>query len=375
MVATGEGMAVPTPPTRGNSSHQHHLQLYVQYVSGGRNSRRYLPKKREVFFFMATESKQIDGVVDDPENGGLKSGPCLIAGFHALSCTSPSYYNPYRGGNKNTLSVDMVRLSLTFKGDRGEWLSRKGAQLTDCDEMNAWTSKIRPGGWYELWSFSLGDSSVALGIGFMEPSCKVNMHRGFLEFNPNKVGGDKRFHGLLKTLGTCVSKARLKRFDLAYDIPVSRYDCRLTKDRRMYKSVISNGITEYLGVKNTPAYVKVYDKAAELHLDTDKVQLTRVEMTCDGEWTAEQVEEHWPQVHAWHSESGTKDYIRVIGIMLAEKAERNEDVETLINMLGRSSRPKVREYLRTPLVRLPEGAAALVLAEAHGWCDAVVGSM
>ena len=72
---------------------------------------------------MATESKQIDGVVDDPENGGLKSGPCLIAGFHALSCTSPSYYNPYRGVNKNTLSVDMVRLSLTFKGDRGEWLS------------------------------------------------------------------------------------------------------------------------------------------------------------------------------------------------------------------------------------------------------------
>lgn len=91
---------------------------------------------------MATESKQIDGVVDDPENGGLKSGPCLIAGFHALSCTSPSYYNPYRGVNKNTLSVDMVRLSLTFKGDRGEWLSRKGAQLTDCDEMSAAQSSI-----------------------------------------------------------------------------------------------------------------------------------------------------------------------------------------------------------------------------------------
>ena len=132
---------------------------------------------------------------------------------------------------------------------------------------------------------------------------------------------------------------------------------------------------EYTIVTNVPEGQECYDKAAELHLDTDKVQLTRIEMTCDGEWTAEQVEEHWPQVHAWHSESGTKDYIRVIGIMLAEKAERNEDVETLINMLGRSSRPKVREYLRTPLVRLPEGAAALVLAEAHGWCDAVVGSM
>lgn len=114
------------------------------------------------------------------------------------------------------------------------------------------TSKIRPGGWYELWSFALGGSSVALGIGFMEPSCKVNIHKGFIEFNPNKVAGDKRFHGLLKTLGTCVSKARLKRFDLAYDIPVSRYDCRLSKDRRMYKSVISNGITEYLGSRTRP---------------------------------------------------------------------------------------------------------------------------
>ena len=191
---------------------------------------------------MSGESKQIDEDENGPENGGMKSGPCLIAGFHALNDISPSYYNPYRGSNKGTLSVDMVRLSLTFRGDRGEWLSRKGAQLTDCDEMSAWTSKIRPGGWYELWSFALGGSSVALGIGFMEPSCKVNMHKGFIEFNPNKVAGDKRFHGLLKTLKTCVSKARLKRFDLAFDIPVSRYGCRLSKDRRMYKSVISNGI-------------------------------------------------------------------------------------------------------------------------------------
>lgn len=41
-----------------------------------------------------SESKQIDGTENGPENGGMKSGPCLIAGFHALSCTSPSYYNP-----------------------------------------------------------------------------------------------------------------------------------------------------------------------------------------------------------------------------------------------------------------------------------------
>ena len=102
------------------------------------------------------EIKQTDGVADGHENGGLKSGPCLIAGFHALSCTSPSYYNPYRGSNKNTLSVDMVRLSLTFKGDRGEWLSRKGAQLTDCDEMTAWTAKsARKSSFATRWATTL----------------------------------------------------------------------------------------------------------------------------------------------------------------------------------------------------------------------------
>lgn len=92
----------------------------------------------------------------------------------------------------------MVRLKLSFINGKGEWLSTH-AQTFDCDSMSAWTSKIRPGGWYELWSFDLGDSSVALGIGFMEPSCKVNMNRGFIEFNPNKVAGDKRFWRLLES--------------------------------------------------------------------------------------------------------------------------------------------------------------------------------
>lgn len=119
MVATGEGMAVPTPPTRGSSSHQHHLKLYVQYVSGGRNSRRYLPKKREVFFYM--ESKQIDGVVDDPENGGLKSGPCLIAGFQPLTVVHPSYWNAYKTESGATFSIDMVRLKLSFIYGKGEF--------------------------------------------------------------------------------------------------------------------------------------------------------------------------------------------------------------------------------------------------------------
>ena len=301
---------------------------------------------------------------EENQTGGMKSGPCLIAGFHALSDTHPSYWNPYHTDSGSIFSVDMVRLRLSFMSGKGEWLSEH-AQTFDCDSMSAWTSKIRPGGWYELWSFAIGDSSVALGIGFMEPSCKVNMNRGFVEFNPNKVAGDKRFWRLLEKLAPCVSHASLKRYDLAYDLPNRRIDCRLSKDRRMYKSVISNGITEYLGVKNTAGYVKVYDKAAEMNLTG---ALTRIELTCDGEWDAAQVVAHWPQVHAWKSDAGTKDWVRMVGIMLAEKAERGEEVETLINMLGRGSRPKVREFLRTPLVELPPDCAAAAVSEARGWC-------
>lgn len=65
---------------------------------------------------MSGESKQIDEDENSPRTAGMEIRPCLIAGFHALSCTSPSYYNPYRGVNKNTLSVDMVRLSLYLQG-------------------------------------------------------------------------------------------------------------------------------------------------------------------------------------------------------------------------------------------------------------------
>ena len=305
-----------------------------------------------------------------PPNPDVKFGSCLIAGFHQKSGTSPSYWNVYRTPNGESFSIDMVRLRLSFMSGKGEWLSEH-AQTFDCDEMSAWTSKIRPGGWYELWSFKLGDSSVALGIGFMEPSCKVNMNRGFIEFNPNKVAGDKRFWRLLEKLAPCVSRAELKRFDLAFDVPRDRHDCRLSKDRRIYKAVISNGITEYLGVKNTPGYVKVYDKAAEMKLSG---VLTRIELTCDGEWDGAQVVGHWPQVHRWSPElvddapPRSQGWLRAMGMLLAERAEHNEEIETFVSMLDWYQKKHARDFLRTGFVAFDDGCAAAAVDEARSWC-------
>ena len=311
----------------------------------------------------------ISGGCDTPENGHaagaapLETRLCLIGGFHALNDITPAYWHPFAVANGDIASVDMVRLALTLTPADYEWLSAH-VETFQCDTLQEWTAKIRPGGWHRLDTFELGDSSLTLGLGLFEPNNRLNTSKAFVEFNPNKVAGDQRFWSIVEKVSAHVSHVTLKRFDLAYDIVVDRRNCRLSKDRRMYKAVISNGITEYLGVKNTPGYVKVYDKAAEMQL---KGELTRIELTCDGEWTPQQLVTHWPQVHAWRENPEARDWVRVVGIMLAEKAERGEDIETLVNMLGRGSRPKVREYLRTPCIPLSEDIAAALTAEAGSW--------
>ena len=98
-----------------------------------------------------SESKQIDGTENGPENGGMKSGPSLIAGFQPLTVVHPSYWNAYKTESGATFSIDMVRLKLSFINGKGEWLSTH-AQTFDCDSMSAWASN---GAW----------SAVRLGAG------------------------------------------------------------------------------------------------------------------------------------------------------------------------------------------------------------------
>lgn len=58
-----------------------------------------------------------------PPNPDVKSGSCLIAGFHALTDIRPSYWNAYKAESGATFSIDMVRLKLSFINGKGEWLS------------------------------------------------------------------------------------------------------------------------------------------------------------------------------------------------------------------------------------------------------------
>lgn len=301
-------------------------------------------------------------------NGSGEIRPCLIGGFRGLTGTSPSYWNVFECIDGTRFSVDMVRLSISFRGAKsGEWVKDHGG-IFDCDDLATYAAKVKPGGWYVLYTYGFGESTAALGIGHFKPTCAIDMTRGFLEFNPNKVASDTRFWKLFERLAPYVSHAELKRFDLAYDVPRPKNKCYLNKDRRRYEAVISNGVTEYLGIKNSPGFVKVYDKAAELHLD-DGVELTRIELTCDGEWDAEKLVSQWPQVHAWTQTEATRDWVVALALALSRLAELGEEVETIVNLLGKKSRPKIRAHARGPLVELPDGAAALAIAEARSWAE------
>lgn len=317
----------------------------------------------------------------------LDSGSCLIAGILELNYHHPQYWDAYSIGDGRFASVDMVRIklrmmpggavTLTTSKDRddGGFLS-----VEYREKPNVWTAKARPGSWHEIWSWPCGDSSVTFGWGLALRYGKIDESTAFVEFNPNKVAGDPLLWRLLDAISRYACKASLVRFDLAYDIPAAKNDCHVTKDGRVYKCVIGKSMTEYLGVKNTPGYVKVYDKAAEAGLSEGP--LTRIELTCDGEWDAAKiVGKKWPQVHAWTEladdaegvSDKTKSWMRVLGLALSELANNGyHDVESLVNMLERhGARKKVREYLRDAFVVLPMAAAESCIAEAHSWCESI----
>ena len=316
--------------------------------------------------------KQSDKDADKDAEG---CAACLIGTTRCINAPLPSYFRPAQNKIFDKIeavgSVDMVRLRLRFFPDGAEWIDAH-AQVFAADDVSGWTAKVKPGGWRNMWTWTLGTSSVTCGLGLMGKSCRIDMHKGFLEFNPNKVAAAPRFAKLLGELKPWVASAELARWDLALDVPVARDSLRLSKDERNYEVIIGAGaMTEYLGRRNHSGRAKLYDKARELGAHGD---LTRVELTCDGDWDAAEVLKRWPAVHGWLAscDGQAGRTMRVLEILLAEKVARGEEVETLVHMLDKRTRAKLREAMRTAFVELPEEMAVLLLNEARSWERLVV---
>lgn len=151
------------------------------------------------------------------------------------------------------------------------------------------------GTYRDLWTLTFDESSIAVGLSLIRGSGKTDEGKGFIEYNPNKLGvqGNELVRMLIERVG---AKFEVARFDLAIDFPINRDTVRIVKDQRKYGCEISESLTEYLGTRNTPGRVKVYDKRVESKLDYD---LTRVELTCDGSWGVAKILSKLPAVFSY----------------------------------------------------------------------------
>ena len=253
------------------------------------------------------------------------------------------YYDEVRLDNGYIYSCDMIRLNLRFKDNVQEylnWLSGYDTYGYDIDvkvfkSLNEFT--------YRNMLNIKGDGySFVIGVGFNGGEDARN--KGFLEFNPNKCRGQKGFERVYLKLLDYIYSSELVRFDLAIDIPVPKYLCKLKKDGRNYQYIITqDGETEYLGRRNEIGFVKLYDKTKESKLDYD---LTRLEITANKDTL------NMPDVVILPYQNKIQDDLSSTDKVLVELLKSVDNPAIYLRKLKYEKRKKIEQYLWEDVVRL-----------------------
>lgn len=286
----------------------------------------------------------------------LESRDCLIAGFRYKNVSYSIKYNSY-------YSVDMVRLKIKVLPKEEQSLFNLFDTQMLTDEVQHYTSN-RTGSYRDLWTYAWEDESFSVGWGLIQKNHKT-ASEGFLEGNPNKIASHMSdFMARCQSFG---ARFRLMRWDLAIDFPIARKNLRMLKDRRTY--VFDSRGTEYLGQRNSAGRVKLYDKAKEQgHPELD---LSRVELTCDGDWTVERVLEKLPFVFNQKSKleglSGTSGL--VVELLSLLTAPENASYEKFIEQLDLRTARKIRLALSRSVscLNYDKECIASTLEHARDW--------
>ena len=246
-------------------------------------------------------------------------------------------------------SIDMLRFKLKSNPKEFERIQKVlDIWMTD-GKLTCYSNTGRIGGYRFMWAWRYDDlaskrdnahTSIALGLGHVEGSGKTNAGLGFLEYNPNKLG--EQGASLIRYLVGHGVELEPVRYDLAIDFPVARDTVRMVKDGRKYECCISDSMTEYLGQRNKPGRVKVYDKAAESGLSEP---LTRVELTTDATWSAGQVLEQLPMVFSYEGDEfgGLKGTTKAFAIAVQALLTTNGDVvEPWLRLVNPRTKTKLR---------------------------------
>lgn len=192
-----------------------------------------------------------------------------------------------------TYSVDMLRYDFTVSESNLNILIRwlESAIRVDVESFGLSTSPFK---YRHLFRINYKYSSMVIGLGF-NGITKEDAFKCFVELNPNKVFQSQEAFGDLSYLVDCSRRFKLKRFDLAIDIPVARDLVQLVKDQRKYGLTMRSASdkTEYLGTRNEGGFVKLYNKTVESKLDKD---VTRLELTCDGHMKIDEIISCFPRL-------------------------------------------------------------------------------
>lgn len=244
----------------------------------------------------------------------------------------------------NDYSCDMLRLSFIFREDCVDKLVSYFCSSCRLDCV-VYPVCLIDWKYKNLVKVNCGESSLVIGIGF-NGALREDSLKGFCEFNPNKCM--PHFSSDLDFLLSCSSECKVVRFDLAIDIHVPRSCVVLDKDSRIYSLKMRNrqDITEYLGVRNSGGFVKLYNKTIESNLD---YSLTRLEITSECDF--EKMCSHLPVINVVQ-DTGQLSFLNfsslndtdIVLVKLLLDIEPNKRL-LYLSQLGRGKRQKIAPYL------------------------------
>lgn len=309
-------------------------------------------------------------------NDDLASASRLIAEARVLRELSTLLNDPTETSFGGYVSVDDVYCSLKFYNDEAAQTLYGLAQTVQCKDRPYDSVSSRPNSWRYMWMFPMGETSVRLGIGFNKASGSIDLHKGFIQFNPNKIGNTSELQLLFEKIRRFTKSIELKRYDVAIDIPTPRENMRMNRDRRGYDYMNhGNGMTEYLGSRDKPGRVKLYDKTREAGLTET---WTRLELTCDGSWSAEKVLETLPLVFTWSDEpfdEETRATVKALCLSLALNLEHQEQIDSILDILPKKTKAKVLTYLAKPALNIELKDIEYAVLKAHEWRDKIAGEV
>lgn len=257
------------------------------------------------------------------------------------------YWLPVTGRNDYVYSCDMLRYKLEFKV--GKYAKTDLVRMLTAYgrfDVKQYPDNFADFKYRNMFTIDYDTSSMTVGIGFN--GCKnEDFSIGFLEVNPNKCFDSLQCMADIQTIFDACWEYELLRFDLAIDLPFPRENVSVVKDGRKYAldmRSISNK-TEYLGVRNSSGYIKLYNKSTEQGLEEEDI--TRLEMTCAGNWTADQIVAKLPYVFVANGSSGNDDlrHLSSTQRVLVRALRSHPDRDELYKSLNADMRVKLRPYL------------------------------